>query len=125
MSSHAVHENIGRKLLEGKVAVIYGAGGGVGSAVAKAFARERAEVFLAGRTEDPLTKVAREISTVGGHAEISKVDALDPKAVEGHLNEIAKKTGRLDISFNLVNARQGQAASVTSTKARPSFVVSS
>ena len=105
--SSQISRTHGLNLLEGKVAVIYGGGGGVGGAVAKAFARERAEVFLAGRTEDPLTKVAREISTVGGHAEISKVDALDSKAVEGHLNEIAKKTGRLDISFNLVSGSYG------------------
>ena len=102
MSSHAVHENIGRKLLEGKVAVIYGAGGGVGSAVAKAFAREGAEVFLTGRTESSLETVARDISKTGGSAEISKIDALDPKAVNAHLNEIVEKKRRLDVSFNLI-----------------------
>jgi NAD(P)-dependent dehydrogenase (short-subunit alcohol dehydrogenase family) len=102
MSTHRMRENPGLKLLEGKVAVIYGAGGGVGSAVAKAFAREGAEVFLAGRTESSLDTVARGISKAGGSAEIIKIDALDPKAVDAHLNQIAAKKRKLDISFNLI-----------------------
>jgi 3-oxoacyl-[acyl-carrier protein] reductase len=102
MSSHRMRENLGLKLLEGKVAVIYGAGGGVGGAVAKAFAREGADVFLAGRTKSSLDTVARDISKAGGSAEISKIDALDSKAVEAHLSEIAVKKRRLDISFNLI-----------------------
>ena len=56
------------KLLGGKVAVIYGAAGGVGTAVAKAFAREGAAVFLAGRTENSLNPVAKEISSEIGRA---------------------------------------------------------
>ena len=92
----------GSNLLDGKVAVIYGAGGGVGGAVAKAFAREGATVYLAGRTESSLDVVAKEISKAGSFAEVSKVDALDPKSVETHLNEIKGKKQRLDISFNLM-----------------------
>jgi 3-oxoacyl-[acyl-carrier protein] reductase len=45
-------------LLENKNAVIYGAGGSIGSAVASAFAREGARVFLAGRTLESLEEVA-------------------------------------------------------------------
>ncbi|HZK52172.1 MAG TPA: SDR family NAD(P)-dependent oxidoreductase, partial [Actinomycetota bacterium] len=56
-------------LLENKNAVIYGAGGSVGSAVARAFAREGAKVFLAGRTLASLDDVAAEISAAGGEAE--------------------------------------------------------
>ena len=48
------------KLLEGKNAIIYGGGGGIGSGVAKTFAREGATVFLAGRTKAPLQIVADE-----------------------------------------------------------------
>lgn len=47
-------------LLEGKTAVIYGGGGNIGSAVARAFAREGARVFLAGRTVAKLDEVAAE-----------------------------------------------------------------
>ena len=92
----------GLNLLDGKVAVIYGAAGGVGSTVAKAFAREGASVFLTGRTEGSLEAIAKEIRSSGGSADVSTVDALDPKAVETHLNKIATKTGKLDISFNLI-----------------------
>ena len=63
-------------LLQNKNAVIYGGGGAIGGAVALAFAREGAKVFLAGRTLAKLEKVAREISAAGGAAETAQVDAL-------------------------------------------------
>jgi NADP-dependent 3-hydroxy acid dehydrogenase YdfG len=53
-------------LLEHKVAVIYGAGGPIGGAIARAFARERASVFLAGRTQAKLDTVADAIRANGG-----------------------------------------------------------
>ena len=67
-------------LLENKVAVIYGAGGPIGGAVARAFAREGARVFLAGRTRASLDKVAAEIRSNGGVADTAVVDALDEHA---------------------------------------------
>lgn len=102
MLAETLHQVLGSKMLEGKVAVVYGAGGGVGSNVAKAFAREGAQVFLAGRTETTLRSVAQEILKIGKIAEISKVDALDPSAIEAHLKDIVSQTGKLDISFNLI-----------------------
>jgi 3-oxoacyl-[acyl-carrier protein] reductase len=96
------HQIQGLKLLDGKAAVIYGAAGGVGTAVAKAFAREGARVFLTGRTENSLNPVAQEISRTGGNADVSKVDALSPEAVETHLSRVVAKAGKLDISFNLI-----------------------
>jgi NAD(P)-dependent dehydrogenase (short-subunit alcohol dehydrogenase family) len=56
-------------LLAGKNAVIYGGGGSIGGAVARAFAREGARVFLAGRTLSTLEAVAEEIRSAGGAAE--------------------------------------------------------
>ncbi len=56
-------------LLEGKNAVIYGGGGKVGSAVARAFAREWVKVLLAGRTLAKVEAVAEEIRSAGGVAE--------------------------------------------------------
>ena len=53
-------------LLEGKNAVVYGGGGKIGGAVARAFAREGATVHLAGRTAAPLDAVAGEIRAAGG-----------------------------------------------------------
>lgn len=89
-------------MLDGKVAVVYGAAGGVGSSVANAFAREGAMVFLAGRTESSLSSVAKEISSRGGIVDVARVDALDPKSVEAHLDTIVKEKGKLDVSFNLI-----------------------
>ena len=85
-------------MLNGKTAVIYGAGGAIGGAVASAFAREGAHVFLTGRTLSSLDRVASEIATRGGRADIATVDALDERAIEDHLASI----GDIDISFNAV-----------------------
>lgn len=89
-------------LLEQKSAVIYGAGGPIGSAVARAFAREGAKVFLTGRTSAPLDALAQEIALAGGVAEAACVDAFDGPAVEQHLSNVIGKTGRIDISFNAI-----------------------
>lgn len=89
-------------LLEGKVAVVYGGSGHIGSATARAFAREGARVFLAGRTQEKLDAVAQEIRAAGGLAETAVVDALDPQAVEQHLADVVRQAGRVDISFNAI-----------------------
>jgi NAD(P)-dependent dehydrogenase (short-subunit alcohol dehydrogenase family) len=89
-------------LLEGKTAVIYGAGGGIGRGVAPAFAREGARVVLAGRTRAPLEAVAAEVAAAGGEAEVAEVDALDEAAVDAHLDGVLERHGRLDVAFNLV-----------------------
>jgi 3-oxoacyl-[acyl-carrier protein] reductase len=89
-------------LLEGKNAVIYGGGGAIGGAVARAFAREGARVFLAGRTLSKLDAVADDIRSAGGQADTAEVDALDEKAVDEHADAVAADAGSLDISFNLI-----------------------
>ncbi|MDQ3659598.1 MAG: SDR family oxidoreductase [Actinomycetota bacterium] len=89
-------------LLKDKNAVIYGAGGSIGGAVAKEFAREGARVFLAGRTRDPLEAVAADISSAGGSAEVAVLDALDEEAVDEHARAMASEAGSIDVSFNLI-----------------------
>ncbi|MBP2401392.1 7-alpha-hydroxysteroid dehydrogenase [Streptomyces netropsis] len=89
-------------LLENKVAVIYGAGGRVGRAVARTFAREGAELFLAGRTRATLDAVADEIRTAGGTAVTTRLDARDEKDVNAFVDGVAGRAGRVDISFNLI-----------------------
>jgi 3-oxoacyl-[acyl-carrier protein] reductase len=89
-------------LLENKNAIVYGGGGSVGSAVARAFAHEGAKVFLAGRTLPTLEEVAEEIRSTGGVAKTAQVDALDEKAVEEHAHAVAQKAGGIDISFNAI-----------------------
>lgn len=89
-------------MLKDKVVVIYGAGGGIGGAVARAFAREGARLFLAGRRQAPVEGVAKSIVSDGGSAEAAEVDALDEQAVDEHLQAVIDKAGRVDISFNAV-----------------------
>ena len=89
-------------LLQNKVAVVYGAGGGIGGAVARAFALEGAKVFLTGHHLAPVEEVAKDITSAGGSAEATEVDALDEQAVDKHLQSVIDKAGRVDISFNAV-----------------------
>jgi NAD(P)-dependent dehydrogenase (short-subunit alcohol dehydrogenase family) len=89
-------------LLENKVAVVYGAGGEIGSAVARALADEGARVFVTGRTRGPVDAVVQSISDAGGTAEAATVDALDEEDVENHLRYMIDRTGRVDVSFNAV-----------------------
>ena len=90
------------KLLDGKNAIIYGGGGGIGGGVARAFAREGARVFLVGRTPDTLEAVAKEITAASGLAETAVLDALDERAVNEHVGDVASKAGSVDVSFNLI-----------------------
>lgn len=90
-------------LLANKTAVIYGAGGSIGGAVARAFAREGAKVHLAGRTLERLEQVAQEIRAAGGVAHTARVDALDETAVDEHADAVAASAGGIDISFNLIS----------------------
>jgi NAD(P)-dependent dehydrogenase (short-subunit alcohol dehydrogenase family) len=89
-------------MLKNKVAVIYGAGGAVGSAVARAFAREGAKLFLSGRHRARVEAVAKDIVSAGGSAETAEVDALDEQTVDRHLQSVIDKAGRVDVSFNAI-----------------------
>ena len=89
-------------LLEDKTAVIYGGGGAIGGAVARAFAREGARLFLAGRNVAKVDAVADDIVAAGGVAETAHVDALDAEAVDEHLDTVVERAGGVDISFNAI-----------------------
>jgi NAD(P)-dependent dehydrogenase (short-subunit alcohol dehydrogenase family) len=93
-------------LLEQKNAIIYGAGGAIGGAVAQAFAAEGARVFLAGRTRGSLETVAEKIRASGGVADVASVDVLDDDAVEAHADAVVHDAGSLDISFNAISLPQ-------------------
>lgn len=88
-------------LLQDKNAVIYGAGGAIGGAMARAFAAEGARLFITGRTREKLDALAGEISSAGGAAEVATFDALDRNAVDAHADAVAAQGG-LQISFNLI-----------------------
>lgn len=86
--------------LSGKNAIIYGAAGGLGRHVARTFAREGATVHLVGRSREPLDALAAEI---GPAAHVAVLDATDEVAVDGHVAEVRKEHGSVDVSLNLIN----------------------
>ncbi|MDQ6772054.1 MAG: SDR family oxidoreductase [Candidatus Dormibacteraeota bacterium] len=89
-------------MLEGKTAIIYGGGGGIGGGVARTFAREGAAVVLAGRTRETLDAVANDIGAAGGSADVAVLDALDERAVDDQVAAVISTRGRIDVSFNLI-----------------------
>ncbi|HZX59763.1 MAG TPA: SDR family oxidoreductase [Mucilaginibacter sp.] len=93
------------KKLQNKVAVVYG-DGTIGGAIATAFAREGAKVFLTGRTLRKLNAIADGILSDGGTIETAQLDALDEQAVEKHMSETLSKAGQIDISFNAIGIPQ-------------------
>jgi 3-oxoacyl-[acyl-carrier protein] reductase len=99
-------------LLRDKVAVIYGAAGTVGSAVARAFAREGAQVFLTGRRLDPVRVLVDQIAAAGGSASADEVDALDERAIADHAERVVTAAGRIDISFNAIGLGEAQGAAL-------------
>lgn len=95
-------------ILENKNAIIYGAGGSLGSAFGRALAGAGARVFLTGRNTNTLQGVADEILASGNNAEVDQVDALDKEAIQAHMNSVVKRAGSLDISFNAIDLKDVQ-----------------
>ena len=88
--------------------MIYGGGGSIGRAMATAFAREGAHVFLAGRTQATLDSTADALRADGGTVDTAVVDALDESAVDAHAADVVARTGRLDVSVNLIGLNDVQ-----------------
>ena len=87
-------------MLENKTALIYGGGGAIGGAVARAFAAAGARVYLAGRARARLEAVANDI---GDAAAVAEVDALGERAVAEHADAVAADAGGIDIALNAVS----------------------
>ncbi len=89
--------------LENRNTVIYGGGGSLGSAIAKALARARANVFLAGRNLTSVKQVADEIVAAGGRAEAVTVDATNRSEVDSLTEKITRTVGTLDLSVCVID----------------------
>lgn len=100
-------------LLEDKVAMIHGAGGAIGSTVARTFASEGAQVFLSGRELTAVEAVAHEIAAAGGSAKAAVVDALDEDAVERHAASVVHDAGRIDVVMNAIGVSPVQGVPLT------------
>jgi NADP-dependent 3-hydroxy acid dehydrogenase YdfG len=109
-------------LLDNKNAIVYGGSGAIGSAVARAFAREGARVFLTARRLEPLAEVAGPIRAAGGVAEIAQVDVCDRAAVERHAAQVADAVGGIDIAFDATGEAQNENEAVgTLLRRRPAL----
>jgi 3-oxoacyl-[acyl-carrier protein] reductase len=106
-------------LLQSKRAVIFGAGGAVGGAVAKEFALQGAEVFLSGLSTADVELVAQAITEQGGTAHVAAVDALDEKAVIAYYDDIVKIAGRIDVIFNAMGPQSKDYDNCASTMQLP------
>src|SRR6201994_2399551 len=102
-------------MLKDKVAVIYGAGGAIGGAVARGFAAEGARLFLTGRHRAPVEAVAKDIVSADGSAEVAEVDVLDEQAVDRYLRYVAGQAGRIDVSFDAIGIPGSQILGVPAT----------
>ena len=87
-------------LLAGKVAVIFGGSGAIGSAVAHAMAREGAHVYLGARSQEKLDWAASSIRTAGGAAETFVTDVLDEYGTSKQVTQLAQQTGGIDVVVN-------------------------
>lgn len=90
----------GDRPVAGQVAVITGAGRGIGAAIAKRLANLGAATVLCGRTRQPLESTAKGISNDGGKAEVALCDVTDLSAVEELVKQVNATYGRLDILVN-------------------------
>jgi 3-oxoacyl-[acyl-carrier protein] reductase len=106
-------------LLPHKHAVIFGAGGAIGQAVAKEFAAQGATVFLSGRRLAGVSQVTADIQKNGGIAYAAEVDALDEQAVQAYLDRVAEAWGSIDILLNATGPQAKDHGNGTSTLELP------
>jgi 3-oxoacyl-[acyl-carrier protein] reductase len=97
-------------MLSGKQAVIFAATGGIGSEVARTFARQGAHVFISGRNAASLEQLAGEIRNAGGKVSAEVVDATDPAAVQQYVDQVIAEAGQIDVTFNAIGQRPSELA---------------
>jgi NAD(P)-dependent dehydrogenase (short-subunit alcohol dehydrogenase family) len=86
--------------LKDKIAIITGAGTGIGEAIAHKFAREGARLLLNGLPDDPVRDVAAAIVAFGGQAEVYPGDVSEPDAARACVDLALQRFGRLDVLVN-------------------------
>ncbi len=97
--------------LDGKVAVVIGGGGGLGSLISKGFTQQGAKVVIASRNLERLEEVAREIKTdTGAEVSMFRVDVTDEKSIVQLAEQVVSKFGTVDILVNSQGANIKQLA---------------
>lgn len=87
-----------------RIALVTGAGSGIGRATAQAFAREGATVIVAGRRADALAETVALITTSGGQAHAHPTDVTKPREVERLVHDTVARHGGLHVAFNNAGA---------------------
>ncbi|MGN5724963.1 SDR family NAD(P)-dependent oxidoreductase [Acinetobacter calcoaceticus] len=87
-------------LLKGKVAVIFGGSGAIGTAIAKVFIREGAHVYLCARDLNKLQNIAAQLHQLGSVVHTASVNVLDSQSINNTVAQIAQDTGGLDLVIN-------------------------
>lgn len=94
--------------LEGKCALITGASGGIGSAIARLFALAGARVFVSGTTEEKLESVAAELEGLGAESSFLALDITQERAPQQLVDAAVEQMGRLDIVVNSAGINRPQ-----------------
>ena len=114
-NSHASERVMHLPLLADKRAVIFGAGGSVGSAVAREFAAQGAALFLSGRHLAAVERAAAETERVDRVAEAAQINAEDEVEVNAYLERVVQQAGSLDVVLNLVGLQPREFSHGTNT----------
>jgi NAD(P)-dependent dehydrogenase (short-subunit alcohol dehydrogenase family) len=101
-------EEVHPMLLKGKVAVIFGGSGAIGSAVARVMSREGADIYLGARSQHKLDRVAGDIRASGGKAETFCIDVLDEQSTIERTAQLAQQTGGFDVVINATGFMHNQ-----------------
>lgn len=86
--------------LDGKIAIVTGAGRGIGRAIAAGLAQEGADLALCGRQVEPLNETATEVQALGRRALVVSTDVGDAAAVDAFVNQVVAHFGRVDVMVN-------------------------
>jgi 2-hydroxycyclohexanecarboxyl-CoA dehydrogenase len=112
------------KRFEGKVAIVTGAGGGIGSAIAKRLASEGAYVIVTDMNGDGASAVVAEIEAAGGEAVAIVADIANGEACRELIAKVIDRKGRIDVLCNNAGInRRGNLLSITEDDWRLSFAV--
>lgn len=86
--------------LQDRVAIVTGGAGGIGSRIAREFARNGANVVVASRSQAKLDKIADEVRSIGSKSLAIATDVTDPEQVDRMINQTVAEFGKVDIMVN-------------------------
>ena len=102
--------------LTGKIALVTGAGRGIGHSIAESLAAEGAEVILTARTESQLQKTAEIVQQCGGKAHVIVCDLADEQSINALVDSVKSNFPRLDILINNAGITHSGLLTETDTK---------